>query len=575
MRFQSHLVLLLVCGASIPHIVGSEEKIAVTIHNNARCAISISYLNAADIVVPILSKVGTEEQGDLNSFEGHLFLAACIDKNLNIPLVQWKIPPSTARLHVYVSHNHSPQRITAGLTVSFECTSVGGLMGKCLDPQAEQLEEFKTLMPDDDVGGAPTKTLMPKLKFDNTTPLRIFVYWMTVNKRHKQADLAAKMVSSTVSHAGHTFHAERADGEGIGCTMKAGYFDQRWLIAYHEDTKALRCRPDVQSPLQLTIRNQASIEVTINGTDILPSHSKVFHYFEGDSVAVLGGPLGSSLRHTMGRYDCIVAVIPPKPGATEPFGLKLFPRDYDNTLIDISDEPATCKGAEPEPLASSEWLIEGDGGEKRVVDHFADFGNELGVFRVENFISAHECEVLTNTTRGWAGRAKTEGGQADAGRLAYTSNLYYEPHKPEGEVSRVISRVFEFSRYKGLDVALEGQEPLNMIEYVENEHYKPHCDSTCGGGQYQKPDRVATMIMYCQVADEGGGTAFINANMVIHAKVGDAIFFRYKTDDGQMDPRSQTLHSGCPVLAGEKKIITQWVREGVSAQETWDGRAWL
>ena len=30
-----------------------------------------------------------------------------------------------------------------------------------------------------------------------------------------------------------------------------------------------------------------------------------------------------------------------------------------------------------------------------------------------------------------------------------------------------------------------------------------------------------------------------------------------------------TSHSGCPVYEGEKKIVTQWVRYGVDAQNPW------
>ena len=31
-----------------------------------------------------------------------------------------------------------------------------------------------------------------------------------------------------------------------------------------------------------------------------------------------------------------------------------------------------------------------------------------------------------------------------------------------------------------------------------------------------------------------------------------------------------TQHSGCPVLEGEKRIVTQWIRLGVSEETPWD-----
>jgi len=31
-----------------------------------------------------------------------------------------------------------------------------------------------------------------------------------------------------------------------------------------------------------------------------------------------------------------------------------------------------------------------------------------------------------------------------------------------------------------------------------------------------------------------------------------------------------TEHSGCPVIEGEKKIVTQWIRYGVDRENPWD-----
>jgi len=31
-----------------------------------------------------------------------------------------------------------------------------------------------------------------------------------------------------------------------------------------------------------------------------------------------------------------------------------------------------------------------------------------------------------------------------------------------------------------------------------------------------------------------------------------------------------TQHSGCPVISGSKKIVTQWIRDGVDNESPWD-----
>merc|ERR1712127_429689 len=61
-----------------------------------------------------------------------------------------------------------------------------------------------------------------------------------------------------------------------------------------------------------------------------------------------------------------------------------------------------------------------------------------------------------------------------------------------------------------------------------------------------------------------------NSNIHIKPKQYAATFFSYidpakmKMDDGF------TEHSGCPVVEGEKKIVTQWVRLGVDDENPWN-----
>jgi hypothetical protein len=53
-------------------------------------------------------------------------------------------------------------------------------------------------------------------------------------------------------------------------------------------------------------------------------------------------------------------------------------------------------------------------------------------------------------------------------------------------------------------------------------------------------------------------------------KRGAATFFSYINPETNVMDTGFTEHSGCPVIEGEKKIITQWIRLGVDAQNPWD-----
>jgi hypothetical protein len=95
------------------------------------------------------------------------------------------------------------------------------------------------------------------------------------------------------------------------------------------------------------------------------------------------------------------------------------------------------------------------------------------------------------------------------------------------------------------------------------------CDGACDGTVHQSGSRMATMVIYCNIPDRGGHTQFQNANIHIKPAVGSAVFFSYFDPGTKEMDKSLTQHSGCPVYEGEKKIITQWVRYGVTKETSW------
>jgi prolyl 4-hydroxylase len=58
---------------------------------------------------------------------------------------------------------------------------------------------------------------------------------------------------------------------------------------------------------------------------------------------------------------------------------------------------------------------------------------------------------------------------------------------------------------------------------------------------------------------QGGETRFEKVDLNVKLDQGDALLFYNRFPNGTVDPL--TLHSGLPVLEGEKWIITKWIRE--------------
>jgi hypothetical protein len=119
--------------------------------------------------------------------------------------------------------------------------------------------------------------------------------------------------------------------------------------------------------------------------------------------------------------------------------------------------------------------------------------------------------------------------------------------------------------------ALAGLPAVNAdgsqaLHYKVGERFTPHFDFfdpaypghallLAQGGQ-----RVATMLLYLNDEGlEGGETEFPLLNIRHRGAQGDVLMFRNLDAEGQPNPR--TLHAGLPPTAGEKWMLSTWVRD--------------
>ncbi|HZV63325.1 MAG TPA: 2OG-Fe(II) oxygenase [Telluria sp.] len=108
-------------------------------------------------------------------------------------------------------------------------------------------------------------------------------------------------------------------------------------------------------------------------------------------------------------------------------------------------------------------------------------------------------------------------------------------------------------------------EGLQILRYQPGAQSTPHFDflmqtneanaaSVARSGQ-----RVSTLIVYLNDVEQGGETVFPESGIEVAPRKGGGLYFEYCNSDGQLDPRS--VHAGAPVLAGEKWIVTKWMRQ--------------
>jgi len=161
------------------------------------------------------------------------------------------------------------------------------------------------------------------------------------------------------------------------------------------------------------------------------------------------------------------------------------------------------------------------------------------------------------------------GGTSTSSARETLTNSIFVNWDVEDTVSRVAKRLFDLSsEMLGEDLNYEGQEPINLLHYVKGFEYKPPHDGM-SGTKPPKGKRIGTTLVYCETADEGGGTVFPTGGGRVKVKFqptpGSVLFFAYNPD-----PRGEATHAACPVIAGNKTTLTQWYRRGTSSTKNWD-----
>jgi hypothetical protein len=109
--------------------------------------------------------------------------------------------------------------------------------------------------------------------------------------------------------------------------------------------------------------------------------------------------------------------------------------------------------------------------------------------------------------------------------------------------------------------ALEAPQALH---YAVGQEFRPHHDFLEADVAGHAPSleargqRVRTVLVYLNAGFEGGETAFPLLGLKFRGGTGEALTFRNVDARGEPDPR--TLHAGLPPIAGEKWLLSQWVR---------------
>jgi prolyl 4-hydroxylase len=188
--------------------------------------------------------------------------------------------------------------------------------------------------------------------------------------------------------------------------------------------------------------------------------------------------------------------------------------------------------------------------------------NAPRVVLFDDLLSHDECDELVRQASIKLERSTVVNAQTGAYDV-HPDRTSSGTHFQRGEtdlVRRIEQRISEL-----VGSPVDHGEPIQVLHYTPGTEYKPHFDyfdpahegndkMLAMGGQ-----RISTLIMYLNDVPAGGSTVFPEVGLDVLPRKGNALYFAYATDDGQLDRRS--LHGGSPVGAGEKWIATKWIRQ--------------
>jgi prolyl 4-hydroxylase len=206
-------------------------------------------------------------------------------------------------------------------------------------------------------------------------------------------------------------------------------------------------------------------------------------------------------------------------------------------------------------VQSPVWV---DGGDRQVQVVMAMKHPRVIVFG--GLLSDDECDAIIAAAEPRLARSETvqmDTGGSEVHAARTSRGMFFE--RGENEVCKRV----EARLAKLLSWPVINGEGLQVLHYLPGAEYQPHHDYfdpakpgtvpiVARGGQ-----RVATIVMYLNSPEKGGGTTFPDVGVEVGPVKGNAVFFSYD----RPHVSTKTLHGGAPVIAGEKWVATKWLRE--------------
>ena len=182
---------------------------------------------------------------------------------------------------------------------------------------------------------------------------------------------------------------------------------------------------------------------------------------------------------------------------------------------------------------------------------------DVQMYLYQGFLSVDECQGLIELIDAAAQPSVLFAGTEQAGfRTSSSCNLdCWHPL-----VSRVEARMSEV-----IGIANGYAETMQGQRYFAGQQFKAHHDFFHTDQAYWERERLAggqrtwTAMIFLDQPEAGGNTEFPELGIGVHPQAGRMLVWNNARPDGTLNDK--TLHTGTPVTAGVKHIVTKWYRQ--------------
>ncbi|WP_095532839.1 2OG-Fe(II) oxygenase [Domibacillus mangrovi] len=168
-----------------------------------------------------------------------------------------------------------------------------------------------------------------------------------------------------------------------------------------------------------------------------------------------------------------------------------------------------------------------------------------------NVLSDEECDELITLSKDKMQRSKV-GAEHEVNEIRTSSGMFFQKNEND-IIIKVEKRVSSI-----MNIPIEHGDGIQILKYTPGQEYKAHVDFFSPTSKSAKNNRISTLVMYLNDVEQGGETFFPKLNFSVSPQKGMAVYFEYFYNDKNVN--DLTLHSGAPVIAGEKWVATQWMR---------------